>query len=79
MAVSEDTLDEVQEGRQAKQILDSPVFQKAMDRADEQIIDEWRDAETTEEREHYHAMQEASSIIERQLRVLAGRAKWHEE
>lgn len=79
MAVSEDTLDEVKQGREAKRILDSPVFQRAIEMTEDQIIQEWRDAETVEERERYHALQEAPSIVKRQLRVLAGRAEWHEE
>lgn len=79
MTVDETTIDEVQEGREAQRILDSPVFQKAMEMADEQIVTEWREAETQEEREQSHAQQAALPIIKRQLRVLAGRAKWHEE
>lgn len=70
---------EIKLGREAKRILESDAFQQAMDRADEQIIREWREAETTEEREHSHAQQAALPIVRRQLRVLAGWAEWEEE
>lgn len=80
MAVGKDiTQEDIRRGRRARKILEDPVFQEALEMADAQIIDEWRDADTTEEREHYHAQQEALPIIERQLRVLAGAVEWSEE
>ena len=80
MAIGKDlTEEDIRKGRRAQQILDDPVFREALEMADEQIIEEWREAETTEEREHRHAQQKALPIIKRQLRVLAGAVEWTEE
>lgn len=69
----------IQKGRVAERILEDDVFQEALDMADERIIEEWRSAETTEERERAHAQQAALTVVVNQLRILADRARWEED
>lgn len=73
------TEQEVREGRQARRILEDDVFQKAMRMADEDTVQQWRQAETVEEREQAHAQQAALGIVEKQLRALKSRVEWEEE
>lgn len=67
--------DRAREGRVAQQILEDPVFQKAVRMADGDFIHRWRNAETTEERERLHAQQAALSEVQKQLEVLVHRGK----
>lgn len=50
---------EAQDGAEAKQLLESPIFRKMLERTDARIVDEWRAADTPAKREAAHAQQQA--------------------
>lgn len=62
--------DVVKAGKAAERLLDSDVFQQAVDQADERYVSEWRLAETTEERERTHAKQAALRDVIRELETI---------
>ena len=72
-------MDKERREREAQRILDSPVFQEAVERAEQQTVKEWRAAETQEEREQLHGRINGIPVIQRQLRVLAGDKAWEKE
>lgn len=67
--------DKIKEGNVAQRILNDDVFQKAVDMADEMFVDEWRRAETTEERERAHAKQAALVEVQDQLSAIMDRGE----
>lgn len=71
--------DTVREGRIARRMLEDDVFERAVDRADETFVEQWRSADTMEEREQAHAKQAALAEVIRQLRIIADDGKLAEQ
>lgn len=67
--------DVVRDGERAARILEDPVFQSAVQMVDDQIIEEWRAAESVEERELAHSLQLALAEVIRRLEVIVGRGE----
>lgn len=67
-------MDAIEKGNQAQRILNDPVFQEAVQAADEQFIHDWRSAHTVEGRERAHARQAALQAVVQELEVIIGRA-----
>lgn len=65
-------MDEIQDGHTAQRILDDPVFQRAVQMADEDFVQQWRFAKTPEGRERAHALQAALAEVVRQLEIIVG-------
>lgn len=65
--------DVVKEGRVARRILGDSTFQKAVKMADERFVEDWREAETVEDRERAHAKQAALDAVVGQLKTIADR------
>ncbi len=59
-------------GRHAQRILDDDVFRLAVDMADDAFVDQWRRADTPQERERAHALQAALQEVLTQLKIIAG-------
>lgn len=70
--------DAIREGYAAERILNDPVFQKAVEAADETFVAEWRRAETSQGRERAHAMQAALARVVEELEILMGRRDFEE-
>lgn len=70
--------DEIRDGRTAARILNDPVFQRAVQEADDEIVAEWRRADGAIERERAHADQAALRRVVRQLEVIVGRGEFAE-
>jgi hypothetical protein len=67
-------MDVIEKGHQAQRILNDPVFQEAVQAADDQFVYNWRNAPTIEDRERAHAMQAALQAVVQELEVIVGRA-----
>jgi len=71
--------DAIREGRAAQRVLEDDIFQKAIREAENRIIEEWKTADTTDEREQYHAMLSGLDQIPKQLEIMVQHAEWEEE
>lgn len=71
-------MNDIQAGRQAERMLDDEVFQRAVQRADETYVQEWRESNTVEARERAFMKQKVLDDVVKELRGIVNRGTYAE-
>lgn len=71
-------MNDIQAGRQAERMLDDEVFQRAVQRADENYVQEWRESATVDERERAYMKQKVLHDVVKELRGIVNRGTYAE-